>query len=125
MLQAIGNNILTPFSLQAAIMNGTDPSPQDVTIQNGLFTGHSVKVFAYNQQVTDPLTKCFLGHSRRRLYRSSGSTRRCPRQAIAIRPGWWPKSPPSQSRKRKVSHGDLAEGALSPDDRSEVLADLG
>jgi len=60
LLEAAGFKILTPFSLQAAIMNGTDPAPQDVTIQNDLFTGHKVKVFAYNQQVTDALTKSFL-----------------------------------------------------------------
>jgi zinc/manganese transport system substrate-binding protein len=59
-LEAAGFNILTPFSLQAAIMNGTDPAPQDVTTQNDLFNGHKVKVFAYNQQVTDTLTKSFL-----------------------------------------------------------------
>jgi zinc/manganese transport system substrate-binding protein len=59
MLQAAGTRNLTPFALQAAIMNGTDPSPQDVSIQNGLFTGHKVKVFVYNQQVTDPLTDSF------------------------------------------------------------------
>jgi zinc/manganese transport system substrate-binding protein len=61
MIEAMGFKILTPFSLQAAIMNGTDPSPQDVTIQNDLFNGHKVKVFAYNQQVTDTLTQSFLG----------------------------------------------------------------
>ncbi len=60
MLQAAGIDIATPFSLQAAIMNGTDPSPQDVTTQNALFTGHTVKVFVYNQQVTDSLTQSFL-----------------------------------------------------------------
>jgi zinc/manganese transport system substrate-binding protein len=60
MLQAVGTKILTPFSLQAAIMNGTDPSPQDVATQNRLFTGHLVKVFVYNQQVTDQLTQSFL-----------------------------------------------------------------
>ena len=60
MLEAIGCDILTPFTLQAAIMNGTDPSPQDVTTQNALFNGHKVKVFVYNQQVTDPLTQAFL-----------------------------------------------------------------
>jgi len=60
MLQAAGTDIETPFSLQAAIMNGTDPAPQDVTVQNALFTGHRVKVFVYNQQVTDPLTQSFL-----------------------------------------------------------------
>ncbi|MCB8882968.1 zinc ABC transporter substrate-binding protein [Acidisoma cellulosilytica] len=65
MLQAMGFDIVTPFSLQAAIMNGTDPSPQDVSLQNGLFSGHKVKVFAYNQQVTDSLTNSFLEASRK------------------------------------------------------------
>ena len=51
---------LTPFTFQADIMNGVDPSPQDVTLQNGLFSGHRVKVFLYNQQVTDSLTESFL-----------------------------------------------------------------
>jgi zinc/manganese transport system substrate-binding protein len=60
MLQAAGTSILTPFTLQAQIMNGVDPSPQDVTMQNGFFTGHKVKVFVYNQQVTDSLTASFL-----------------------------------------------------------------
>lgn len=60
MLQAIDCNIMTPFSLQAAIMNGIDPSPQNVATQNELFTEHKVKVFVYNQQVTDTLTKSFL-----------------------------------------------------------------
>ena len=65
MLQAMGVDIATPFSLQAAIMNGTDPSPQDVSLQNGLFSGQKVKVFAYNQQVTDSLTNSFLEASRK------------------------------------------------------------
>jgi zinc/manganese transport system substrate-binding protein len=60
LLQAMGVRIATPFSLQTAIMNGTDPSPQDVAAQNALFTGHEVKLFVYNQQVTDPLTQSFL-----------------------------------------------------------------
>jgi zinc/manganese transport system substrate-binding protein len=60
MIQAVGCNIRTPFSLQAAIMNGTDPAPQDVTTQNDLFAGHKVKAFLYNQQVTDTLTSSFL-----------------------------------------------------------------
>jgi len=64
MLQAAGTDIATPFTLQAAIMNGTDPSPQDITTQNDLFSGHRVKVFVYNQQVTDPLTESFLGLAR-------------------------------------------------------------
>jgi zinc/manganese transport system substrate-binding protein len=60
MLQALGADIKTPFSLQAAIMNGTDPSPQDVTEEMHLLTHRQVAVFVYNQQVTDPLTASFL-----------------------------------------------------------------
>jgi zinc/manganese transport system substrate-binding protein len=47
---------LTPFQFQADIMNGIDPSPQDVTLENGFFTNHTVKVFVYNEQVVDSLT---------------------------------------------------------------------
>lgn len=60
MLQAAGTDILTPFALQAAIMNGTDPAPQDVSRQNQLLSQGKVRVFVYNQQVTDPLTNSFL-----------------------------------------------------------------
>ena len=60
LLRAMGFDILTPFGLQKAIMDGNDPSPQDVTIQTNLFSGHKVKVFAYNRQVTDTLTRSFL-----------------------------------------------------------------
>ncbi len=59
MLEAAGTKNMTPFTLQAAIMNGTDPAPQNVTLQNALFSGHQVKVFVYNQQVTDSLTESF------------------------------------------------------------------
>ncbi|HUB74951.1 MAG TPA: zinc ABC transporter substrate-binding protein, partial [Solirubrobacteraceae bacterium] len=60
MLEAAGTKNMTPFTLQASIMNGTDPAPQDVTLQNSLFAQHKVKVFVYNQQVTDTLTESFL-----------------------------------------------------------------
>ena len=63
-LEAVGANILTPFSLEAAIMNGTDPAPQDVTTQTALFSNHQVKVLVYNEQVTDPLTQAFLAAAR-------------------------------------------------------------
>jgi zinc/manganese transport system substrate-binding protein len=65
MLEAAGTKNLTPFSLQADIMNGTDPAPQNVTIQNGLFSGHEVKVFVHNQQVTDSLTESFVQAAKR------------------------------------------------------------
>jgi zinc/manganese transport system substrate-binding protein len=60
LLQAVGAKIATPFALQAAIMNGTDPAPQDVSAQEALLSGGQVKVLVYNQQVTDPLTESFL-----------------------------------------------------------------
>jgi zinc/manganese transport system substrate-binding protein len=41
-------------------MNGTDPSPQDTATEKSLFTQHKVKVFLYNQQVTDALTESFI-----------------------------------------------------------------
>jgi zinc/manganese transport system substrate-binding protein len=65
MLAACGTAIKTPFTLQAAIMNGTDPSPQDVTTQDTLFTSKQVKVFVYNQQVTDSITESFLSLAHR------------------------------------------------------------
>lgn len=60
MLQAAGADNLTPWTFQADIMNGTDPSPQDVATQKALFTQHKVKVFLYNQQVTDSLTESYI-----------------------------------------------------------------
>jgi zinc/manganese transport system substrate-binding protein len=56
LLEAMGMNNLTPFAFQADIMNGVDPSPEDITLENGFFTKHQVKVFCYNQQVVDSLT---------------------------------------------------------------------
>jgi zinc/manganese transport system substrate-binding protein len=61
MLEAAGTDNETPFALQADIMNGVDPPPEDITLQDGLFTGHKVKVFLYNEQVTDSITQSFLG----------------------------------------------------------------
>jgi zinc/manganese transport system substrate-binding protein len=56
LLTAMGITNLTPFRFQADIMNGTDPAPQDIALVNSLFAQHKVKLFAYNQQVTDSLT---------------------------------------------------------------------
>jgi zinc/manganese transport system substrate-binding protein len=64
MLQAAGADNLTPWAFQADIMNGTDPSAQDVATQRSLFTQHQVKVFLYNQQVTDSLTESFISLAR-------------------------------------------------------------
>jgi zinc/manganese transport system substrate-binding protein len=59
MLNAIGADNLTPFGLQADIMNGIDPSPQDISLEESFFSHHKVKVFVYNQQVVDSLTTTF------------------------------------------------------------------
>ena len=60
LLEAAGTRNLTPWALQAAIMNDTDPAPQDVATQNDLLTSGRVKVFLYNQQVTDSITATYL-----------------------------------------------------------------
>jgi zinc/manganese transport system substrate-binding protein len=64
LLQAAGADIKTPYSLQAALMNGTDPTPQDLSRQDALFADHQVAAFVYNRQVTDPTTESFLASAR-------------------------------------------------------------
>jgi zinc/manganese transport system substrate-binding protein len=56
LLSAMGINNRTPFTFQADIMNGVDPAPQDIALENSFFSKHQVKVFCYNQQVVDALT---------------------------------------------------------------------
>ena len=65
LLEAAGMDNLTPFAFQADVMNGVDPSPQDVTLEAGLFSGHAVKALVYNQQVTDSLTQSFITDAQR------------------------------------------------------------
>jgi zinc/manganese transport system substrate-binding protein len=60
MLEAVGADNLTPWTFQADVMNGVDPSPQVLASEKALFTTHRVKVFLYNQQVTDPLTESLI-----------------------------------------------------------------
>ena len=55
-----GARVLTPYSLEAAVMNGVDPAPQSVALQKELLTRRKVKVLLYNQQVTDSLTQTWL-----------------------------------------------------------------
>jgi zinc/manganese transport system substrate-binding protein len=56
LLQAMGANNLTPLTFQADIMNGVDPSPQDISLVTSFFTQHRARAFVYNQQVVDALT---------------------------------------------------------------------
>jgi zinc/manganese transport system substrate-binding protein len=65
LLDAMGIDNLTPFGFQADIMNGTDPTPQDVALENGFFSKHQVKVFAYNQQVVSSLTQSIRANAQR------------------------------------------------------------
>ena len=65
MLAAAGADNLTPFSFQADIMNGVDPAPQAVSLENSLFSQHRVKVFLYNEQVTSSLTVTFLAAAKK------------------------------------------------------------
>jgi zinc/manganese transport system substrate-binding protein len=60
LLTALGADNRTPWTFQADIMNGVDPSPQSLAAQRALFTEHKVQVFLYNQQVTDALTQSFI-----------------------------------------------------------------
>jgi zinc/manganese transport system substrate-binding protein len=60
MLEAAHAVIVTPFALQADIMNGVDPAPQAIDSEQRLLSGRRVSVFLYNQQVTDTLTQSFL-----------------------------------------------------------------
>ncbi len=60
MLSAAGARLLTPSSLQLDIMNGVDPTPQNISRQDELLSRRQVKAFVYNQQVTDSITQSFL-----------------------------------------------------------------
>src|SRR5580698_1102804 len=40
LLTAMGIKNVTPFRFQADIMNGVDPAPQDMSLENGFFTTH-------------------------------------------------------------------------------------
>jgi zinc/manganese transport system substrate-binding protein len=60
LLTALGAGNQTPWTFQSDVMNGVDPSPQDVAAQRALLTGHKVAALVYNRQVTDALTESFV-----------------------------------------------------------------
>ena len=64
LLQAAGADNLTPFSLQADVMNGIDPAPQGVSLVTSLLRRHQVRVLVYNRQVTDSTTEGFVRTAR-------------------------------------------------------------
>ena len=57
LLAAAGLTVLTPPGFAAAVEDGTDPSPGDTVMMDGLFTGHKVKVLLYNAQVVSAVTQ--------------------------------------------------------------------
>ena len=57
LLQAAGLKVLTPPGFAAAIEDGTDPSPGDTVVMDGLFTGRKVKELLYNAQVVSAVTQ--------------------------------------------------------------------
>lgn len=65
LLQAMGVRVLTPKSLQLAVMNGTDPSPQDISTQDHLISSRQVRLVVYNAQVTNNLTGTFLANAKK------------------------------------------------------------
>lgn len=56
LLREMDVDVVTPFVFQADIMNGVDPSPEDISLEDGFFSKHEVRLFVYNQQVVDSLT---------------------------------------------------------------------
>jgi zinc/manganese transport system substrate-binding protein len=60
LLRAAGADNLTPWTFQADIMNGVDPSPQDVAAERALLANRKVAALVYNEQVTDPLTESLI-----------------------------------------------------------------
>ena len=95
-------------------MDGTDPSPQDVTTQNDLFANHKVKVFAYNQQVTDALTKSFLEASKKAGIPVVGVYETMPTPGYNYQ-SWMlaEVAALAESRRRQSVHRDAGEGTLS------------
>lgn len=67
LLRSLGLVNESPFRFQADVMNGIDPSPEDIAFQQNLFTHHQVKVLCYNAQVSSPVTQTL-----RSLAQSSG-----------------------------------------------------
>ena len=56
LLAALGLVNLTPWRFQADVMNGVDPSPEDLATQQDLLTHRRVLALVYNSQVASPVT---------------------------------------------------------------------
>ena len=60
LLEAVGADDKSPYSFQAAVMNGVDPAPQDLATESSLVSGRRISALIYNEQVIDPLTQGLL-----------------------------------------------------------------
>ncbi len=60
MLQAIGLDNKTPGAFSKAIEDGTDVAPSALQQTLALYSGHEVKLLAYNEQATGPQTEAVL-----------------------------------------------------------------
>ena len=60
MLDAIGLDDLTPHDFSEAIENDTDVAPATLQQTLALYSGHQVKLLAYNEQTTGPQTQAVL-----------------------------------------------------------------
>ncbi|MBB5374129.1 metal ABC transporter solute-binding protein, Zn/Mn family [Acidocella aromatica] len=81
LLQAAGMKILTPFTLEEAAMNGTDPAPQDVSTQQDLLVSRKVAVYVFNQQVQDTLSDSFRALAQQSNLRVLGVYETMPKRA--------------------------------------------
>ncbi|MGO9816551.1 MAG: metal ABC transporter solute-binding protein, Zn/Mn family [Acidocella sp.] len=87
MLQAAGMKIATPFTLEAAAMNGTDPAPQDVSTQQDLLVSRKVMVYVFNEQVQDTLSDSFRALAQQSDLRVLGVYETMPKGAKSYQ-GW-------------------------------------
>jgi zinc/manganese transport system substrate-binding protein len=64
LLQALQLDVASPWPLQLAIMNGYDPSAQDLASQSELLRNKQVKAYVYNKQVSNSSTSRSLGQAK-------------------------------------------------------------
>jgi len=57
LLAAMGLVNRTPWRFQADVMNGVDPSPQDIVFQQNLIARRTVRALCFNAQVSSPVTR--------------------------------------------------------------------
>jgi zinc/manganese transport system substrate-binding protein len=115
LLSALGADNRTPWAFAGDVMNGTDPSPQSVAAQRALFTGHQVRVFVYNQQVTDALTESFIGLAERNHIPVVGVSETMPRLGYDYQT--WMQAQVQELRSAVTGNGNSAVAGNSANDQ--------